>query len=175
MQAAEGFEAIHAGKPDVEKNDFKIAASGAFERFFGGLGAFDLIALVGKNRREGFANAGFVVNDEDVRMNGHEDTRYRIRRECGKGETHEREIVWYNRGGTPLPRNFISIESKEDGSRVPPPEFWYVELWRRGKGRVLFFRKRADCGELAVLAWQKVHSWARGKEEKKLTQGAEAE
>src|SRR5262249_34399250 len=83
LNAAEGFEAIHTGKPDVEKNDFEIAARGTFERFFGGLGGFDVITLVAEDRRKRFANAGFVVDDQDVRMSGHEKVvAYKVQQEA---------------------------------------------------------------------------------------------
>src|SRR5579859_1145816 len=71
LQAAERFESVHAGKPDVEKNDFEIAVCGAFQGLFRGLGRFDVIALIGKNRSERLADAGFVVNNEEVRMRRH--------------------------------------------------------------------------------------------------------
>src|SRR5215813_8430486 len=71
LHTAESFEAVHAGKPNVEEDDFEIAAGGAFQGFFGRLSAFDVIALIAKDRRERFADARFVVNDQDVRMRRH--------------------------------------------------------------------------------------------------------
>jgi hypothetical protein len=63
LDAAEGFETVHAGKPDVEKDHIEAAVGGAFESAFGGFSGFGDVAFVGKDRREGFADAGFVVND----------------------------------------------------------------------------------------------------------------
>ena len=71
LDAAEGFEAVHAGEPDVEKNDVEAAVGRAFEGAFGGLGGFGDVAFVGEDGRKGFADAGFVVNDQDVRFGGH--------------------------------------------------------------------------------------------------------
>src|SRR5258706_14541344 len=71
LQAAKRFEAVYAGKPHVAKDYFEIGARGTFERFFGGFGGLDVIALVAEDGRERFADAGFVVNDENVWMRRH--------------------------------------------------------------------------------------------------------
>ena len=97
MHAAEGFETVHAGEPDVEKNDFEIAASDAFERFFRGLGGFDVIALVAEDRRERFSNAGFVVNDKNVRVRRHEKS-CRIQVIAFAVVWQRRDKAWRNRG-----------------------------------------------------------------------------
>src|SRR4029077_14742837 len=44
LDAAEGFHAVHAGEPDVEKDDFDGASGKAFEGEFGGFDGFDGIA-----------------------------------------------------------------------------------------------------------------------------------
>ena len=71
LDAGEGFEAVHAGKPDVEEDNVEAAVGGAFEGAFGGVGGFGDVAFVGEDGREGFADAGFVVDDEDVGFGGH--------------------------------------------------------------------------------------------------------
>jgi hypothetical protein len=63
LDAAEGFETVHAGKPDVEKDHIEAAVGGAFESAFGGVRGFGYVAFVGKDRGKRFANASFVVND----------------------------------------------------------------------------------------------------------------
>jgi len=72
LDAAQGFEAVHAGEPDVQENDVEAAVGGAFQSAFGGFSGFGDVAFVGEDGREGFANAGFVVDDEDVWFGRHE-------------------------------------------------------------------------------------------------------
>jgi len=71
LDAAERFEAIHAGEPDVEQDDVEAAVGGAFQGAFRRFGGFGDVAFVGEDGREGFADAGFVVNDEDVWFRRH--------------------------------------------------------------------------------------------------------
>ena len=72
LDAGECFEAIHAGEPDVEKDDIEATVGRAFEGAFGGFRGFCDVAFVGENGREGFADAGFVVNDQDVWFGWHQ-------------------------------------------------------------------------------------------------------
>src|SRR5262249_48996491 len=96
LQAAEGLKAVHAGKPDVEKNDFEIAARRAFQRFFGGLSGFDVITLVAEDGRERFADASFVVNHKDVWMGSHrESVAYTLQQDAG---------MWQRRDGFAVAR-----------------------------------------------------------------------
>ena len=71
MDAAEGFEPIHAGKPNVEENDVESTVGRPFESPFRRFGGFSDVAFVGEDGREGFADASFVINDEDVWFRGH--------------------------------------------------------------------------------------------------------
>ena len=50
LQAAERFEAVDAGQPDVEQDHFDVAVRRAFERFFCGAGGVYGVAFVFKNR-----------------------------------------------------------------------------------------------------------------------------
>ena len=72
LQTAQRFEAVDAGEPDVEEHDFDIASGGALQRFFGGGGGFDVVSLVHKNRGERFADPGFIIDNEQMRTNGHQ-------------------------------------------------------------------------------------------------------
>ena len=65
------FETVNAGKPDVQEDDVEAAVRCAFKSAFGGVGGFGDVAFVDKDGREGLADAGFVVDDEDVRFRGH--------------------------------------------------------------------------------------------------------
>src|SRR5205823_3197476 len=71
LNAAEGFEAVHAGQPDVEKRDFQIAKRAALQSLFGGSNGVHLIALVFENQRERLADAGFIVDDQNVGARRH--------------------------------------------------------------------------------------------------------
>src|SRR5712692_4530795 len=71
LQAAERFEAVDARKPDVKKNNFQITDGGTFQGFLRGSHGLHLMAFVAEDRRERFANAGFVVDDEEAWSSGH--------------------------------------------------------------------------------------------------------
>jgi hypothetical protein len=71
LNAGESFQAVHAREPDVEEDDVEAAVGSAFDGTFGGVSVFGDVALVGEDGRERFADAGFVVDDEDVRFRGH--------------------------------------------------------------------------------------------------------
>src|SRR2546428_4193177 len=71
LQAAECFEAVDARKPDVKKNNFQITGGGTFQGFLRGSHSLHLMAFVAEDRGERFANAGFVVDDEEAWFSGH--------------------------------------------------------------------------------------------------------
>ena len=73
LQTAEGCQSIDARQPDIEKNDFKIPGGGPLERLFGRAHGLHVIALIQKNRRERFTNAGLVIDDQDVRLGTHRE------------------------------------------------------------------------------------------------------
>src|SRR6267154_4518787 len=85
LEPAERFEAVHAGKPNVEKYDFHVAVRGALECFFGGAYGFDEIALVFQDGGKGFSDAGFVVDDQQVRTRGHQVASTSLRSAAGAG------------------------------------------------------------------------------------------
>jgi len=70
LNAGESFEAVNAREPDVKEDDVEAAVRGAFNGAFSGVGGFGDVAFVGEDGRERFADAGFIVDDEDVRFRG---------------------------------------------------------------------------------------------------------
>ena len=85
LNTAESFKAVHAREPDVQKNDVEAAVRGAFEGAFGGLGGFGDVAFVGENGRQRFADAGFVVDDQNVRAWSHRFA-YRLQNSASERE-----------------------------------------------------------------------------------------
>src|SRR5208283_2162253 len=70
--AAEGFHAINAGQPDVQKDDLEITGGDAIERFFGGAHGFHNVMFVAKDGSKGFADTRFIVHDQDFVRRAHE-------------------------------------------------------------------------------------------------------
>src|SRR5579864_6983613 len=85
LKSAEGLEAVHAGEPNVEEDDFHVAAGGALERFFGRAHGFDDVTFILQDGGKGFANAGFVVDDQKVRARGHQEASTSLRSAAGAG------------------------------------------------------------------------------------------
>jgi len=71
LNTGQGFETVNAGEPDVEEDDVQATVGCTFDGAFGGIRGFGHVALVGEDGGERFADAGFVVNDEDVGLGGH--------------------------------------------------------------------------------------------------------
>ena len=60
------FETVDAGEPDVEENEVEGAFAELVETIFAAGTDADLVILVFEDAAQGFADAGFVVDDEDV-------------------------------------------------------------------------------------------------------------
>ena len=73
LQAAQSFEPVDSGEPDVEKNHFKIARRSTLQRLFGGADRFNLVAFVLRMDAERFANPGLVVNNQNMRLGSHRE------------------------------------------------------------------------------------------------------
>ena len=59
------LNAVHARQPDVEQDDVKLAGLESFQASFAAADGFHTIAFVLEDIGEGFADAGFVINNED--------------------------------------------------------------------------------------------------------------
>src|SRR5258708_38729750 len=73
LNATEGLEAVNAGEPDVQKNNIEIARSCTGQRFFSGGDGINLVPLVLENGSERFADAGFVIDNKEIRAAGHRE------------------------------------------------------------------------------------------------------
>ena len=62
----EDFEAVDAGEPDVEQDDVEGGFAEQIETVFAARAGGGFVAFVLEDAAEGFADAGFVVDDEDV-------------------------------------------------------------------------------------------------------------
>jgi hypothetical protein len=71
LQAAQRFEAVHSGEPHVQQQQLEITRGHAVQSFLGGADGFHVIALFLKDGRKRFADAGFVVHDEEMRSKRH--------------------------------------------------------------------------------------------------------
>src|SRR5690348_13408266 len=73
LKPAESFEPVNSGKPNVEKDDFEIAGGGSLQRFLRGRDNLDMVAFVFEDESQRFANPGFVVDYQHMRLGGHRE------------------------------------------------------------------------------------------------------
>ena len=66
LNLLQGFEAVHAGQPDVEQHDVEGAFAQSFQAGFAAVRNRGLVAFVLEHALERLPDAGFVVHDEDV-------------------------------------------------------------------------------------------------------------
>ena len=60
------LHAVDAGQPDIEQHHFEaVLAAQQFKAFFAALDRRGVVALVCQHSLQRFANAGFVVDDEN--------------------------------------------------------------------------------------------------------------
>src|SRR5262249_30674408 len=71
LDAGEGFEAVDAGKPDVQEDDVEAALRCALDGAFGGFGHFGDVAFIGEDVREVFGDYVYIVKDKDIRFGRH--------------------------------------------------------------------------------------------------------
>ena len=62
----EDVEAVAVGQPDVEQDGLVVGVAEELEGFGGGAGGGDGVVLFAEDGFEGFADVGFVVDDENV-------------------------------------------------------------------------------------------------------------
>src|SRR5262249_46063176 len=91
LDAGKGFETVHAGEPDVEEDHIKAAVGCPLDGALGRVGGFGDVAFVGEDGRQGFADAGFVVDDKDLRFRGHPS--FRSAKYTGKVQGNAEEEV----------------------------------------------------------------------------------
>ena len=70
--AAEGFHAVDAWQPDIQKNDVQVAGGDAVQSFFGGAHGFHGVMFVAQDGGERFADARLIVHDQDFVRRAHE-------------------------------------------------------------------------------------------------------
>jgi hypothetical protein len=71
LKLAKYFQSVHSGtKPNVEQHDVGGLAREMFDALFAGRDSVNLIAIFAERSGERFANAGFIVNDQDCRGHG---------------------------------------------------------------------------------------------------------
>ena len=68
LNARQRFHAVHAGQPDVEQNRVVILAGQLFQALFAGFDRWQSVAFVFEHAAQRFADAGFVVHNQDARV-----------------------------------------------------------------------------------------------------------
>jgi hypothetical protein len=98
-EGAKDFDAVAAGKGEVEEDEVERLLGDALKAEFAILDAFDVVAFEGQKGLERFADRGFVVDDEyareGIRTSGmgvgwNRDSAFRHARVSSTGETQDK-------------------------------------------------------------------------------------